>query len=141
MQNAMKLYKHGLFDNLYEDLTKARTAIIANTPLNQRRHIVNALGITSPLSLAKGRKRKGEMDKRKALAHLLQGVEAKILKETYMFCGSDIILPLHDGFISEQPLILTDLQDHITKTTGFSLAYDQKQLSIPSEVQELGVTG
>jgi hypothetical protein len=71
-----------------------------------------------------------KITKRRVLAHLLQGVESKMLD----ICLSNgrhrqIKVLIHDGFISDGILNETDMVSDILKGTGISVEFDKKPLS------------
>lgn len=70
----------------------------------------------------------GATGKFKLLSHALQGVEALALKTVVAQHGQDILLCMHDGWVSQTKLDCKQLQDSIFRATGFDLGIEQVQL-------------
>lgn len=108
------------FIGLYQDIKKARKAINENAPrtANPPYNILNAMH--KPIS----RKEKPE----RILSHILQGFEAKALNAILETYQEDIILPIHDGFVSRNLLSLTEVERIISSSTGFDLKAEETHI-------------
>jgi hypothetical protein len=82
---------------------------------------VNAMGIEPP-NFPKA------TAKFKLLSHALQGVEALALKTVVAQYGQDILLCMHDGWVSQTKLNCDQLKDSIFRATGFDLGIEEVQL-------------
>ena len=82
---------------------------------------VNAMGI-EPQNIA------GATTKFNLLSHALQGVEALALKTVVTEHQQDILLCMHDGWVSRTNLDRNQLQDSIFSATGFDLGIEEVQL-------------
>lgn len=104
---------------------------IVNDTYTSRGCYVNAMGIEPP-NIA------GATGKFKLLSHALQGVEALVLKSVVAQHGQDILLCMHDGWVSRTKLDCNQLQDSIFRATGFELGIEEVQLPkyMPTEGAE-----
>lgn len=94
---------------------------IVNDTYTSRGCYVNAMGIEPP-NFPKA------TAKFRLLSHALQGVEALALKTVVAQYGQDILLCMHDGWVSRTKLDCKQLQDSIFRTTGFDLGIEEAQL-------------
>jgi hypothetical protein len=73
-----------------------------------------------------------QFEKKKAtfnlLCHALQGVEALTLKAVVTEHGEDILLCMHDGWVSRRRLNCSKLQNLIYVATGFELEIEEQKL-------------
>jgi hypothetical protein len=67
--------------------------------------------------------------KASAVAHLLQGCEAYMLREVLKLHGKDVALLQHDGWILRSDIDVEKLQDHILSKTGFSMKISKRFLN------------
>lgn len=104
---------------------------IVNDTYTSRGCYVNAMGIEPP-NIA------GATGKFKLLSHALQGVEALALKTVVAQYGQDILLCMHDGWVSRTKLDSNQLRDSIFRATGFELGIEEMQLPkyMPTEGAE-----
>lgn len=104
---------------------------IVNDTYTSRGCYVNAMGI-EPSNIA------GATGKFKLLSHALQGVEALALKTVVDQHRQDILLCMHDGWVSRTQLDCKQLQDSIFRATGFDLGIEEVQLPkyMPTEGAE-----
>ena len=94
---------------------------IVNDTYTKRGCYVNAMGI-EPANIA------GAKAKFNLLSHALQGVEALALKTVVSEHQQDILLCMHDGWVSRTKLDCKQLQDSIFRATGFDLGIEEAQL-------------
>ena len=66
--------------------------------------------------------------KSRNLCHGLQGVEVKALQAVVHAYGPDIVLLMHDGWVSTVSLDREDLEARIANATGFELKVEETQL-------------
>ena len=76
---------------------------------------------------------KGKNEKPKSfashLSHALQGVEASALREVLRLRSKNILLCLHDGWVSDMRLATDQLETAILSATGFALKIEENQLT------------
>jgi len=101
---------------LAEGIKRIRKPIVASMPKHAGK-IGNAAGVyVTPQSQSK------------SLCHALQGVEVKALQAVVRAYGHEIVLLIHDGWVSTVPLDREDLEHRITNATGFELKVEETQL-------------
>jgi hypothetical protein len=130
-ETEAKLFiSHPFVKSLKQEISAIGKYIVDDT-YTSRGCYVNAMGIeppNSPKATAKFR----------LLSHALQGVEALALKTVVAQHGQDILLCMHDGWVSRTKLNCNQLQDSIFRTTGFELGIEEVQLPkyMPTEGAE-----
>ena len=123
IEAAELLYVHPLWVGLKEDVSKARSLLIKQWPRSRAR-IENAMG-----------KFIGETQSRpKILAHLLQGIESKMLEVIRTLYPHKINLLQHDGWASHERLDLKLMEDEIAAQTGFVMEIEEARLGIPANM-------
>ena len=120
---AQQLYAHHLFLALKEDVTKARNQIIANWPRSRKR-MENAYG--KWIAESEGQAQ--------ILAHLLQGVEAKMLEAVRKLYPDEILLLQHDGFASAVQLDIGKMQQAIEDATGYKMQIEEQRISLSPDL-------
>ena len=74
-------------------------------------------------------------DKNKAelLAHLVQGVEAKMLEVVRLLYPNTLSLMQHDGFTSRRRLDIGRIEEAITEETGYVVQMEETRVGIPAD--------
>jgi len=108
---AQALYRHPLFLDLSKDLAAAKSVILKSHPV-LRHSIKNMRGLTMNIT---------SHSKIQQLAHLLQGVEAAALEAAHQTYPDEIILLLHDGWVSTVELDRKVIESAIFQATGYHL--------------------
>ena len=123
IEAAERLYEHPRWIGLKEDVSKARSLLIKRWPRSRAR-IENAMGkfISETQS------------KPKILAHLLQGIESKMLEVIRTLHPHKLSVLEHDGWTSHERLDLNRMQDEIAAQTGFVMEIEEARLSIPANM-------
>jgi hypothetical protein len=67
------------------------------------------------------------------MAHLIQGVEAFMLRTALRLYPDDIILLVHDGFVSTRQLDRERIKKAIKGTVGYDMDLSEEQISMPSD--------
>ena len=86
--------------------------------------------------LEEGREAKGnrkELQKpspAQILAHLLQGIEAKMLGAVRQIYGDKILLLQHDGFASLVKLDTGKMEQAILTATGYKMAIEESRIAL-----------
>lgn len=116
-----KLFVNDPFVRSLRQEIKSVGEIIVRDTHSNRGCYVNAMQIEAPQTIKK-------LPTFKLLCHALQGVEALTLKTVLTLHGEDILLCMHDGWISRKKLNCNDLETTIFHATGFELKIEEKQL-------------
>ena len=70
----------------------------------------------------------------KILAHLLQGVESKILEIVRIELGNNILLLQHDGFTCAEPVDARSLETMVLNDIGYSIEFSEELLQMPADL-------
>src|SRR5262249_6011737 len=100
-----RLFKEPFFAALRGDLAKGSRAIIANYP-----------------------KQAAKLRGGKLLAHIIQSIEAKALRAAQAAYPKDIVLLMHDGWVSSQRLDKDNLRSIIRNATGLTFGLSEEQM-------------
>ena len=117
--HATRLFDDRDFKAIAEDVATARQVILSKWPKRSYKNLINSLG--KPVSL----KVKPEV----RLAHLLQGVEARALREVCKLFPNRILLPEHDGFVTHDHINKDLAERHIKRITGYTLSLVESKIS------------
>ncbi len=124
---AETLYDLPTFRALIEDVDRARGAIVSGWPSTANGSLTNASGKAIPGAASVVRK----------LAHLVQGVEAAVLRAIVTRHADDIVLLQHDGFVSRRQLDCGELEEVVFRGVGYSLRLEEEQLELHPEPRAL----
>jgi len=106
---APRLFEDKQFKAIHGDIMKGRQAILNGWRKKTRTGLINDLGKRVAL------KAKPEI----RLAHLIQGIEAKALRAV---CNQyRVVLPMHDGFVTEDRVDKQKVERMVYDTTGYRL--------------------
>jgi len=123
-----RFLKTETFIGLHKEVKQARNVILDNWPVNNRNYLTN--------DCKKGISVKE--DKNKRMAHLIQGVEAFLLRTALRLYPDDIILLLHDGFVSTRQLDKEWIEKEVKDITEYDMELSESQLSM-SHDYDMGV--
>jgi hypothetical protein len=112
--------RHQFVKDLKQEISAIGKHIVKAT-YSSRGCYVNAMGI-EPQNVG------GRIAKFNLLSHALQGIEALTLKTVVAQHSQDILLCMHDGWVSRNKLDCNQLQDLIFRATGFELGIEEAQL-------------
>jgi len=104
------LIKHPDYSAIHKDIHAGRKPILKRWPV-KRSQYMNAMNITIQDS---------ESAKR-ILAHLIQGIETKMLNTVFHAYPGELILLQHDGFASKSKLNKGDIEQLVKDKTGFDM--------------------
>ena len=122
---ALRLYKHPRWIALRGDVSKGRLRIIKKWP-RSRQSFINAMG--------KGiRAEARDKNKPEILAHLVQGVEAKMLEVVRLLYPNALSLMQHDGFTSRMRLDKNLIEEEITEATGYVVKMEETPSQVPAD--------
>ena len=122
---ARRLFNDAVFKGIHEDIKKGRQIILSRQTAS-RGAIFNAVGKTIS----------EQESAPKRLAHLIQGVEATILKEVLKLYSSDLVLLQHDGFASKRRLDIDLMERAIHDNTGYCMKLEEEQICIPPDLNK-----
>ena len=113
------------FTGMNQDIKLARNTIIDKSSISRGR-LSNAMGKNIVVS---------NTTKTQQLAHLLQGVEALVLKTMVTQYNENILLLLHDGFISNEKLDIKYMEENIKSETGYNLVLESELIKSPAKAE------
>jgi len=108
---AKRFLKHPKVKQLKDEFRKVGNAWIAEAKAKPGHRVVNEFG--------KGIERKAPPQK--LISHLLQGVEAVIMEVCREYYASEIVLLMHDGFVSQSQINERWLEGKIRLATGYRI--------------------
>lgn len=117
---ARRLSDFPLFANIANDVKRARQAILAHAKLTRQGGLVNAFKKSIKMD---------EHSEEQALAHLIQGIEARALEACTELYPNEIVLLQHDGFTATKQLDVAALQQAIKVATGYALKLEEELVS------------
>ena len=107
--------------DILKDVEIGTDIIIGNQPMNQRGNIKNAMDKNIHCSC----------ESAKVMAHLLQGLEAKILEIARRMFASKISLLQHDGFTCYEKIDRKALEAAVKNELGYDVKYSETRLKAP----------
>ena len=123
-QRAKLFYSMPIVKAIIKDVRIGSKIILDNQHSNQRGNIKNVLGKNIDANL----------EPRYLIAHLLQGLEAKMLLIARRLFAVKITLLQHDGFTCIGPIDRQLLEETIKKETGYTVEYSEEKLKAPIEL-------
>jgi hypothetical protein len=133
---ARRLFADPQYCALKQDVKRARGRITRAARVEQDR-LFNAVGSSITLEDPE-RSRPGKPRHRTPaalLSHLLQGIEALMLRTVIDAYPEDVVLPMHDGWVSRRRLDVAELERLILDKTGFAMRVEEEQVEIPEELR------
>lgn len=121
--SAAELYKDPEFSGIAKDINKGRACIIKGWP-KRRTTMLNDMG----------KRIKTKDSPAKVLAHLIQGVEAKALSVAVKLHPNDVVLLMHDGFVTREPVNTTAIEGAVLLETGYTLDLAGERVEIPADL-------
>lgn len=122
-EKARALYAEANFSGIAAE-AKAGSKLILEQWGKNKTELFNDMGKSIPLTEAAN----------KRLAHITQGIEAKAIKAAIMLYPDDIVLLMHDGFVSKKALDMQMLEQVIYDETGFNLELSHKVITLPPDL-------
>lgn len=137
-QAAGLLYKDRQFQDIAEDIKQGRRIILENHPKGRTTY-TNAMNKRIRYKAAREQEEPDEYVKDAAtpeqiLAHLIQGVEAQALRKAISLCGEDVVVLMHDGFVSREQIDVAQLEQAIYEDTGYRLQVVGKVITLPADM-------
>jgi hypothetical protein len=119
-RKAKRFVKHPFVKSLNNEIKTIGGHIVSGMRKHAG-HFINVMNI--------GAKPTGKRNQSAVLlSHALQGYEALALKTVMRHFGDHIVLPMHDGWISDQRLECEHLSRLIFEATGLSLEIEENRL-------------
>ncbi len=126
---AQELYQHPFFAKFSEEINKSRKQIISLWPNQNQRSIINAMG--KPIS-------KKDND-RFIMAHIQQGLEARMLHISISHCHDQILLLQHDGFSTLSKIDCSTIICQISEVLGFDMQITSKMHQVQiTDIKKVG---
>lgn len=125
LDKAKELYAHPKFSGLAEDVRVAGKAVIERADREAGRG--NSKKQSVILNVM-GKSISAKEPWRRILAHLVQGIEAKMLHTVNDIYVEEIWLLVHDGWIADRPLDVDAIERDIESETGFKMVVEMEQL-------------
>jgi len=120
-QRAELFFALPIVKDIFKDVEIGTAIIIENQPVNQRGNIKNAMNKIIHCSSKPA----------KIMAHLLQGIEARILQIARRMYASKISLLQHDGFTCYEKIDRKALEAAVKKELGYDVKYSETRLKSP----------
>jgi len=122
-EKVRQLLHTDTFRNLHSEVKQARDIVLDNWTVS-RGSLKNDCGKWINV----------KEDKAKRMAHLIQGAEAFMLRTAFMLYPNDIILLLHDGFVSTGQLDKERIKKAIKETTGYDMDLSEERISMTHDM-------
>ena len=121
-ERTRRLLRHPLFIDLHRDVKAAGNAILSGWPVRRRRLINEAeKGISV------------EAKKEQCMAHLAQGAEAIILRAALRQYPDKIVLLVHDGFVTTEPVDEATIERAVLAETGYVMKLAGERIVMPAD--------
>jgi hypothetical protein len=133
-ESARRLFQDPQYRALKRDVARARDRIIRAARVEQDR-LFNAVGSSISLLETEGCRRAKRRSPAALLSHLLLGIEALMLRTAIDAYPEDVVLPMHDGWVSRRRLDVAELERLILEKTGFAMLIEEEQIEIPEELR------
>jgi len=123
-KRVKKFESHPIIQGIRADLEQCTDSVISNYPVSRVNKITNDMGLTIHTSAG---------DK-SVLAHILQGMEARMLQVCRLKLGNKIVLLQHDGFATTTKVSIPPLKKAIYEATGIRMQISEELLQTPAHL-------
>jgi hypothetical protein len=121
---ARALYLDAEFSAIAKDVQRGRDVILKAWP-KRRTTLLNDLG--KPVSInAKPEVR---------MAHIIQGIEAQAIRSAIGLYPDEIVLLMHDGFVTTRPIDARAVERRIFDETGYRLELAGGVIELPADLE------
>jgi len=134
LRKSKELIKHTLYSAIHKEVRTVRPLILKHQDAKRGRYM-NAMGTTIQTHI-KTKTGIRKTPAKEILAHLIQGVEAKMLNTVYHKYPKNIVLLQHDGFASTSKLNTKTIERLLKKETGFDVGIDEWQIETKAKERE-----
>jgi hypothetical protein len=131
LERARSLYQDQLVLDLQEDLRLGRATVLKAWP-RERGRIVNLFGLPFRGKASRDGTLRATASMR--LAHILQGVEARMLHVVVSAYRDALVLLEHDGWTSPRQLDKAEIEQLIAAETGFQMRLEVEQIEAPAKL-------
>lgn len=121
---ARVLYQDRDFAAIAKDVQRGRDVILKAWP-KRRTTLLNDIG--KPVSL----KAKPEI----RMAHIIQGIEAMAIRSAIGLYPDEIVLLMHDGFVTTRPIDARAVERRIFDETGYRLELAGGVIELPADLE------
>jgi hypothetical protein len=121
--------RHPLVRSLNSEFNLAAKAIVASHATASG-VITNALGVRSQFSLPK--------DYKRAISHIITGVEAKALDAILQRWGDSVLLAIHDGWVMRESIPVEQFEDEIAQACGMRLRVEVEPIKAAQRCGDQG---
>lgn len=121
-KKAAALYQHPLFAGIAAEIEQGRKAIIAGWHRREKTLLNDA-----------GKSISTKASDKQILAHLIQGVEARMLRAALDLYQPDIVLLQHDGFASTKQLDRALIEQAIQTATGYQIKVTEEGIEVEAD--------
>lgn len=121
---SKQLHQDEWFGAFSKEIERVMSVVVERWPRRNGDYIVNEGG--------KGIKRTEKLAS--IFAHILQGAEGVMLSAVCRAFPDDVLVPIHDGFISRRSLHLQEIASVIAEVTGYRVKISERVL-VPIEVR------
>ena len=121
---ANALFDDPDFAGIAKDVLTGRNAILKGWP-KRRTTLVNDMGKAVRLKETPGVR----------LSHIIQGIEAKALKAAITLYPDEIVLLMHDGFVSTRAVDARLIERRMLEETGYRLELSGGVIALPADLE------
>ena len=122
--SARALYQDAEFAAIARDVHRGRDVILKGWP-KRKTTLLNDIG--KPVSL----KAKPEV----RMAHIIQGIEALAIRAAISLYPDEIVLLMHDGFVTTRQIDAVAVERRILAETGYSLRLAGGVIELPADLE------
>lgn len=124
VEKARALYLDRDFAAIAKDVQQGRDVILKAWP-KRRTTLLNDLG--KPVSL----RAKPEV----RMAHIIQGIEAQTIRAAIGLYPDEIVLLMHDGFVTTRPIDVQAVERRIFDETGYRVSLSGGVIELPADLE------
>jgi hypothetical protein len=121
--SASALFENTKFMAIANDILEGRKVILSQWP-KRRTTLLNdmdkAVSLKEPANVR--------------LAHIIQGLEAKALRAAIRLYPDEVVLLMHDGFVSKRALDVPLIEEAIYQDTGIRLEMAGELIALPADL-------
>lgn len=124
LDRARALYQDAEFSAIARDVQRGRDVILRAWP-KRRTTLLNDLG--KPVKLTA----KPEVK----MAHIIQGIEAMAIRSAISLYPNEVVLLMHDGFVTSRPIDAVAVERRMFDETGYRLELTGGVIELPADLE------
>ena len=124
LDRARALYQDAEFSAIARDVQRGRDVILRAWP-KRRTTLLNDL--RKPVKLTA----KAEVK----MAHIIQGIEAKAIRSAISLYPNEVVLLMHDGFVTSRPIDAVAVERRMFDETGYRLELAGGVIELPADLE------